>query len=138
MEEATLIQVRAMCTRLINYHWSPLHPSKYVLPADGGLVKGIGLLAHHDYGAFNLTWADVGGKLDTHTDHYTAVTKFTTYQSVSKHTINDVPLSDWLCFMRPKGFYSLVNQSRELPVDLKSRLLQVTAKAISLKELSHD
>lgn len=123
-----------MCDRLADYHWSPNHPSTYVLPAEGGGTKGIGLIAHRDYGAFNLAWADVEGKCSTVEEQTVIITKFSIYQKHTGHLINEVPLGDWLCFLKPNGFYKLVEHDvKGLPVEVKTWVLAVTRKAISME-----
>jgi hypothetical protein len=137
MEEATIQQIRKMCDRLANYHWSPKHPTEYVLPAEGGKTKGIGLIAPKNYGAFNLAWADVGGKCETVAEQTSIIGRFTYYQAHTHHVLNDVPIGDWLCFLRPRGFYRLVETDNKcLPPAVRTVLLAVAEAGVNLEERS--
>ena len=128
-------QVQAMWDRLANYHWSPKHPSEYVLRTEDK-VRGIGLIAQNNYGAFNLAWASVEGRCGDLAEHTEIITRFSRYQTVTTHMLNDVPLSDWLCFLRPNGFRMLIQSTETIPVPLKQELLYVTGKAINMERVT--
>ena len=129
-------QIKTMCDRLANYHWSPKHPSEYVIKSPDGQTRGIGIIAQNNYGAFNLAWAAVEGKCKTMEEHVEIITKFSGYQAVTTLTLNDVPISDWLCFLRPNAFHLLVDASKGLPANAKQELLRLATKAINMEETS--
>ena len=96
-----MIDVRALCEKLAKFHWSPKHPSTYVL-TNG---RGLGRISHQSYGAFNLIWS--GYKLDTPKDHGRAIEIFT--QQVSECTeiiVHGQELGDWLTQLNAKQFAS--------------------------------
>lgn len=57
-------QVRALIDKLMDFYWSPLEPSSYVIPvvSEGRkTTAGIGLIARQDWAAWNLTYKRFGG-----------------------------------------------------------------------------
>ena len=133
MEETIIVAVKSMCDRLANYHWSPEHPSTYVLPAGDGKYRGIGIIAEKNYGAFNLAWASCEGKWQTVAEQTKLITEFTRFQHMTHYKVNDVPLSDWLCFLRPKPFGIFILDRKALPIDVHSALREATQKAVAME-----
>jgi hypothetical protein len=93
-----MLDVKELCERLSKFHWSPRHPSTYL--TDQG--KGLGNLAEHCYGSFNLIWAT--HPLETRQDHLNAISAFTTQRIHSTQIVKRVPLSDWLTLLNPQEF----------------------------------
>lgn len=115
-------QIANMVKKLTEYHWSPMHPSKYVINDDGKL-KGIGVIASRDYGAFNLAWGSCKGSWKTKEDQHNLVVTFSHFQAFTSSTINGEPIKDWACLLQPGGFYRLVQANNTLSTKLKTDLL---------------
>ncbi len=94
-----MIDVRALCDKLAKFHWSPKHPSTYVL-SNG---RGLGRIAQQSYGAFNVVY--LGYKLETVQDHGRAIEIFTQQvQECSEIVVHGQELGDWLTQLSPKQF----------------------------------
>lgn len=88
--------------RLEHYYWSPRHPREYVVESLDGSKQGIGLIAHQDYGAFNLVWATV--PLTRLFHHRVALLHFNEQASLNQQELEGAALGDWLTLLRPDEF----------------------------------
>ena len=132
--------VKELCEKLANYHWSPMHPSNYVIPAGFRKVKGIGLIAKQDYGAFNLAWAASANKWKTEEDQGVLIQLFSMYQKHTHYLINNVPVGDWLCLLKPKGFSFLIENEasrpdhpNKVPPDVAKLLMETAEMALKIR-----
>lgn len=82
-------RTKALLNQLTKFYWSPHHPSTYVIEN-----AGVGNIAHHDYGAFNLIWA--GYPLETIDQQKEAVAAFAVQSTMNDQLIGDTPLGDLL------------------------------------------
>lgn len=99
---------KAFLERLSKFYWSPNHPSTYVIEG-----SGIGNIAHHDYGAFNLIW--LAYPLETIDDHRLAIAAFSIQTSMNEQLINDVSLRDILTLITPSDLHTLLeNHGKDL------------------------
>lgn len=126
--------VRAMCTRLAKYYWSPQEPHNYVIVGETG-VKGIGLIAHKNFGAFNLAWAERGGAWVTELDQTLLVTEFSKFQGLTHYKVNGVAVEDWLCLLNPYNFSFLLKEATSLPISVANTLRLATDKALRLEKV---
>lgn len=94
-EDGAMKQVKSLISNLEKFYWSPEHPSTYVI--DG---SGIGNIAHHSYGAFNLIWA--GYNLKTVQDHREAVIHFAKQAALNQQVIRGETLEDLLTLLSPQ------------------------------------
>lgn len=92
-----MLDVKELCERLSRFHWSPNHPRSYTLNG-----KGLGNLAPHCYGSFNLIWASY--PLNTVEEHVKAISAFTVQRVHSTQVVKGVQLADWLTLMTPSEF----------------------------------
>ena len=100
--------VKTLTTRLSNYYWSPVHPREYIFQGLDGLY-GIGLVAHLNYGAFNLTWAAMKGKMNTPNDQLRAAKFFKSADIFVRNTrFRGEPLETWLTLMSYTEFKQLM------------------------------
>lgn len=129
------MDAKTLVAKLSKFYWSPNRPETYVLRGANGRVKGIGNIAHHDYGAFNLAWADVQGKWQS-LDHQTAfVEKFAYWRTMTGDVVDNYPLREWVTLYSPQEFEGFLAGADIKP---KSKLLlgQVTEKALAM-EIPH-
>ena len=52
-----MFDLKEMIVRLSNCYWSPRPPQTYLTVGANGQPAGLGLLAHENVAAFNITWA---------------------------------------------------------------------------------
>lgn len=71
------MDLKALIDKLSKFYWSKAHPSTYTLthPVSGAKV-GLGVIAHKNYAAFNLTVAIHNGKLNSLSEHSKASSTF--------------------------------------------------------------
>lgn len=91
-------RVKTLCSKLSKYYWSTLHPSEYTLPSG----RGLGMVAHTSYGAFNLIWA--GYPLVTIEDHARAIEAFMHQSLLNTQVIHGAELDTWLTLLSKDEF----------------------------------
>jgi hypothetical protein len=115
--------------KLSNYYWSPKHPSSYVLQLADGAEKGIGLLAHQNYGAFNLSWGSNQGRWESDADQLRLITGFSKYRVYSEMLMGKQKVGDWTCMLKPEAFLVQVCKTPvEKPV-VQQELIQIAMRA---------
>lgn len=99
------LQIRELVTKLAKFHWSPKHPSEYVLPhPESGKPVGVGIIAMQCPGAFNLMYVAVNGALSTYEDHQAAITMLVKCDKLAKIDVLKQPLSSWLTLFTEEEF----------------------------------
>jgi hypothetical protein len=100
--------------KLGKYYWTPVHPSHYVY-REKGAPKGLGVLAHLDYGLFNLTWSVF--PLATPEQHARA-SAFFVHHLGKMPDVAGANLSDWLTLLTPQEFSDWHKKAyTEIPAD---------------------
>lgn len=127
-------QIARMVDKLTHYHWSPEHPSTYIINIDNQ-ERGIGVIAHKNYGAFNLAWGACKGKWETREEQHTLVVSFSKYQALTSTLINGEPVGDWACLLKPKGFSSLIANIGSLTEKVKIDLLVAADGALHVQHI---
>ena len=104
-DEKITAKVRKLYDKLERFYWSERHPTSYVIPhPETGANVGIGLIAMRCPGAFNLAYANVGGKLETLEAHQTAIRSMVTCDRLSQFSIKSQPMSAWLTLLTENEF----------------------------------
>jgi hypothetical protein len=99
------LQIRELVRKLAKFHWSPKHPSAYVLPhPESGKPVGVGIIAMQCPGAFNLMYVAVNGELSTIEDHRKAIDVLVTCGRLSRVEVEKHPLSSWLTLFTEEEF----------------------------------
>jgi hypothetical protein len=128
-------KVSKLVSNLARFYWSPNHPSNYVIKHDGQ-TRGVGVIAHKDYGAFNLAWGECRGRWKTHADQVNLVTSFSKYQAYTPLPVNNEPLGDWLVLLKARGMQHLLTNDKFINPATKQMLLSAVAGALQVE--SHD
>lgn len=112
-------KLNQLITRLSKFHWSPLHPSKYVIKEEGKRSYGLGLIAHRSYGAFNLTWRFCEGKLTTLENHQTGMNYYIAIYPLMTFKHKGANMDTWLTLLQEKEFEVWwKSQKTDLPTEL--------------------
>lgn len=126
--------VAKLLYRVENFHWSPLHPSKYVIPADNGVVKGVGLVAHKDYAAFNLAWGICSGQWQSDFAQTQLVTAFVAFQQYTAFKIAGEPFGDYLTVIQPSMVPGLMKfRDNTLTPEMQNVVMKAARLADALK-----
>lgn len=127
-------KVSGMVKNLINYHWSPQHPSTYTINI-GGQERGIGVIAHKNYGAFNLAWGSCNGRWQTKEDQHALVVSFSKFNPITAIHVSKEPLGDWACLLGPEGFKQLIVNTKDIVEVTRTELLQAADGAIHVQHV---
>jgi hypothetical protein len=101
------MNVNELITKCSKFYWSPDHPSTYVLTNPQNKKPcGIGLVAHQDWAAFNLTWAANKGVWDTFAAQHSLVTGFQKYKEYTGLPMDKLELRDWVCMLTPEQLHT--------------------------------
>ena len=125
------MEAKSLITKLSKFYWSPAPPESYTLKGTDGKRRGIGNIAHHDYGAFNLAWADVQNRWRSMEEQTIFVAKFAEWRTVTGILVDKYPLGEWATLYTPTEF-KLFLGSAEIKVKTKLLLIGVVEKAIQL------
>lgn len=131
------MNIKALFERLSNWHWSPCHPSAYIIYNEDGSQAGVGRIAYQNYGAFNLAWGNALLPLNTHTGQLQLLSDFSKYRHFTAYKMGEQTVGDWLCMLQPEAF---ISQLEKTPVPIASitrELLGVADRAAS-KKVSND
>lgn len=95
--------MKTLCSNLSKYYWSPQPPATYVFK-EGTSVKGIGVIAHQNFAAFNLAWASTGGKWETVEAQKLLVSSFSDCRALTLYPMGGQTVGDWVCMLQPTDF----------------------------------
>lgn len=131
-----LDQIRQMLRQLADFHWSPDHPSSYVIKhPDTGKDVGIGIIAMVAPGAFNLTYAAMNGQLGTMADHEKAVGLFIGFDKIAKLSeIDDTTLESFLTLLTQAEFKEWIQDDRNAKC-IRQEHLKRLCDALRIPEL---
>lgn len=98
------MEIKSLVAKLSKFYWSPNHPQTYTLRGADGKHKGVGNIAHHDYGAFNLAWAEVQDQWKTPQEQVAFVARFAEWRTVTGIIVDKYPLREWATLLTPAEF----------------------------------
>lgn len=135
MAQSVENSVAALLYRVEHFHWSPMHPTKYVISDGQGGVKGVGLVAHQDYAAFNLAWGMCSGRWKTDADQMNLITAFVGFQQYTSVRVAGEPLGDYLTVLQPRMVPGLMAfRGNNLPPAMQDVVLTAAKMAAELKD----
>lgn len=126
-------KVAELIARLSKYYWSHDHPRSYVLFIDGK-YRGIGAVAHQNYGAFNLAWLSVLGDLSTVDKHHAALKTFELAKSLETSEISGVSVCSYATLLRPPEFFKLFSAQNTLASNFSNSSKMLLLNSISSYE----
>lgn len=127
-------QIATMVGKLASYHWSPEHPSRYTITLEGR-ERGIGVIAHKNYGAFNLAWGTCNGKWQTREEQHALVVSFSKFQALTDLPLHKEPVGDWACLLRPDKFKQLIVDANDMKVDVKTDFIRAAVGALNVQHV---
>jgi hypothetical protein len=124
-----IMDFKKLFEKLSNYYWSPEHPSSYVLQLENGAERGIGLLAHQNYGAFNLSWGSNQGRCETDDDQTKLITGFSKYRVYAEMPMGKQKVGDWTCMLKPEAFLAQLAKTPVAKPVVQQELIQIAMRA---------
>ncbi len=105
------MSVESLIVKVSKFYWSPNHPSTYHL-RHGEFTAGLGLIAHHDYAAFNIAYAAVG-KLESLHEHLAATALWSLFTKHTDQQVGEATLGEWITLYQPPEFEVWYKNNRE-------------------------